>query len=169
MTSDAHHTILVRLTVVEDWMILKNIRLRSLLDSPSAFATTYTTAQQYTKLEWCNRASSKNQHQYALAMYDKVPIGMIGWTKNTLLEFEIIAMWVDPMFRGKGVADQLMVFMKKLAKYNGYHQAVLNVSKSNMIAKQFYLRHGFILMTETEDLPIEIDNETQKMVCTLLF
>lgn len=113
MKTHVEQPIEVGLTIMQDWEILKNIRLQSLLDSPSAFAITYVTAQQYTESEWRSRASSTTQYQYALAFSEGMAVGIIDWTKNALNEFNLIAMWVEPSYRGQGVADELILFMRK--------------------------------------------------------
>ncbi|EGH14130.1 GCN5-related N-acetyltransferase [Pseudomonas amygdali pv. morsprunorum str. M302280] len=49
----------IRLTKTEDWMLLKQVRLAALLDTPTAFGVSYQTAVKYTDQQWKDRASSK--------------------------------------------------------------------------------------------------------------
>ncbi|KYQ83632.1 acetyltransferase [Acinetobacter sp. NRRL B-65365] len=159
----------VRLTTEEDWKILKTVRLESLLDSPEVFAMTYAVVEQYSESEWRNRASQKTRHQYILAIKGGRAIGIIGGTQNAVHEFNLIAMWVNPMFRGRGIADLLISAIKGVAISQGYSRVVLSVSPDNLRAVNFYSRHNFVFIPEWEALPLESGRRNQKMECVGLF
>ena len=59
----------VRLTIEEDWEILKTVRLESLLDSPDVFSATYAIVEKYSESEWRDRAAHKTKYQYILAQF----------------------------------------------------------------------------------------------------
>ena len=48
----------IRTTETKDWMLLKQVRLAALLDTPTAFAVSYQTAAAYSDEQWKERASS---------------------------------------------------------------------------------------------------------------
>ncbi|WP_223430456.1 hypothetical protein [Pseudomonas sp. GL-B-26] len=48
----------IRLTEAKDWMLLKQVRLAALLDTPTAFGVSYQTAAQYSDEQWKERASN---------------------------------------------------------------------------------------------------------------
>ncbi|MEG0489306.1 MAG: GNAT family N-acetyltransferase [Acinetobacter sp.] len=159
----------IRFTVEEDWEILKTVRLESLLDSPDVFSATYDTAEKYSESQWRDRASHKTQYQYILAIEGDRTVGMIGGTQNPALEFNVVAMWVNPEFRGKGIADLLISAIKNLAISKGHHRMVLSVSPHNLRAVSFYSRHGFVFIPEWESVALSSGEKNQKMECSALF
>ncbi|ENU23362.1 hypothetical protein F993_02055 [Acinetobacter proteolyticus] len=167
MSQNLDELVVVRLTTEEDWKILKTVRLESLLDSPNVLAVNYATAEKYSESEWRNRASHKNQHQYILAIKEGQAVGIIGGTQNTADEFNVIAMWVNPMFRARGVADLLISAIKNLAVSKGYSRIVLSVSPKNERAVNFYFRHSFVFIPEWESLALGSGERNQKMECVI--
>lgn len=138
----------VRFTKEEDWEILKTVRLESLLDSPNVFSATYDTAEKYSESQWRDRAAHRTQYQYILAIEGARAVGIIGATQNPTLEFNVVAMWVNPKFRAKDIADFLVSAMKEFAMSQGHSRIVLSVSPHNSRAVGFYSRHGFVFIPE---------------------
>lgn len=167
--SQSLNDLAVRLTVEEDWGILKTVRLASLLDSPDAFAITYAIAEKYSESQWRDRASHKMQYQYILAIQGTRAVGIAGGTFNAKLEFNLIAMWVNPEFRGSGIADLLISTIKNLAVSKGHTRIVLSVSPDNSRAVSLYSRHGFIFIPEWESVALSSGQRNQKMECSVLF
>lgn len=163
---DGLNRLVVRLTVEDDWEILKKIRLESLLDSPDAFSANYETVEKYNEQEWRRRASQKSHHLYILAVLGTRAVGIIGGTVSAMQEFNVIAMWVDLAFRGTGVADRLMFAIKDLAVSKGYDKVVLNLSSNNTKAVHFYIKHNFVFLSEKESLLEGSDERNKKMECT---
>lgn len=161
--------LVVRLTVEEDWEILKTVRLESLLDRPDVFLATYDAAEKYSQSQWRDRASHKTQYQYILAIQATRAIGIIGGTQNPALEFNVVAMWVNPEFRGKGIADLLISAIKNLAISKGHSRIVLSVSPNNSRAVSLYSRHGFVFIPEWESVALSSGEKNQKMECSTLF
>lgn len=161
--------LVVRLTVEEDWEILKTVRLESLLDRPDVFLATYDTAEKYSQSQWRDRASHKTQYQYILAIQATRAIGIIGGTQNPALEFNVVTMWVNPEFRGKGIADLLISAIKNLAISKGHSRIVLSVSQNNSRAVSLYSRHGFVFIPEWESVALSSGEKNKKMECSTLF
>jgi hypothetical protein len=67
----------IRSTGTEDWMLLKQVQLAALLDTPTVFGVTYQTAAAYTDEQWKVRASSTGT-AFWLAFEKDRPLGMIG-------------------------------------------------------------------------------------------
>jgi len=130
---------------------------------------TYAVVEQYSESEWRNHASQKTRHQYILAIKGGRAIGIIGGTQNAVHEFNLIAMWVNPMFRGRGIADLLISAIKGVAISQGYSRVVLSVSPDNLRAVNFYSRHNFVFIPEWEALPFVSGRRNQKMECVGLF
>lgn len=159
----------VRLTIEEDWEILKTVRLESLLDSPDVFSATYAIVEKYSESEWRDRAAHKTKYQYILAIKDTQAIGIVGGIQNSAPDFNLVAMWVNPKFRGKGIADILISTIKELAISKGHNRIVLSVSPGNSRAVDVYSRHGFVFISEWEVLPLSSGEKNQKMECSALF
>ena len=167
--SQSLNEFMIRLTKEEDWEILKTVRLESLLDSPNVFSATYDTAEKYSESQWRDRAAHRTQYQYILAIEGARAVGIIGGTQNPALEFNVVAMWVNPEFRGKGIADLLVSAMKEFAMSKGHSRIVLSVSPHNSRAVRFYSRHGFVFIPEWESVALSSGERNQKMECITLF
>lgn len=141
----------IRSTETEDWMLLTQVRLAALLDTPTAFGVSYQTAAAYTDEQWKVRASSTGT-VFWLALDKGRPVGMIGAAVNSAHRFNLIGMWVDPAARGSGVATQLVEVVKARATAEGFDRVFLDVSPDNARASNFYLKQGFIFMDEWEPL-----------------
>ena len=158
--------VVVRHTTENDWEILKMVRLQSLLDSPHAFSVTYAAALKYSEADWRARASGRSQYQYILAMQRTRAIGIVGGKADASLEFNVIAMWVNPEFRGSDIANKLISAIKEFASSQGHNRVVLSVTSHNLRAINFYSRHGFIRV-DCESLSLNCGDRNPKMECLL--
>ena len=155
----------IRPTNTEDWMLLKQVRLAALLDTPTAFGVSYQTAAAYTDEQWKVRASSAGT-EFWLAFERDQLIGMIGAAVNSAHRFNLIGMWVEPAARGSGVAIQLVDVVKSRATEKGFNRVFLDVSPENARASSFYLKQGFAFMNEWEPLESHPDITVQTMLWT---
>jgi len=155
-----------RITAVteEDWSLFKAVRLAALSDSPEAFGLTYAEAAQFSEQQWRERASGQRNQHYFMALNTQQPIGLIGAWFPPDGEFTLIAMWVAPDFRGKGIADRLVDEVKHSAVIKGYSQVTLTVYRSNTRAADFYLRQGFVFIDELASQANHAADKEQKMV-----
>lgn len=141
----------VRLTETADWMLLKQVRLAALLDTPTAFGVSYQTAAAYTDEQWKVRASSTGT-AFWLAFEKGKPVAMVGTTVSNGQRCNLIGMWIEPAARGSGVATQLVNVVKARAIAQGFDRVFLDVSPDNARACHFYLKQGFAFMDEWEPL-----------------
>ena len=141
----------IRLTKTEDWMLLKQVRLAALLDTPTAFGVSYQTAVKYTDQQWRDRASSAGT-AFWLAFDSDKPIGMIGAGVSGANRYNLIGMWIEASARGSGVAAQLVDAVKARALAQGFDGVFLDVSPENARAAYFYLKQGFAFLDEWEPL-----------------
>lgn len=156
-------TMKIRATEEQDWMILKEIRLAALLDSPTAFGVSYQTAITNSDEQWKQRASSETQPKFWLAFKGEKAIGMIGAGVDQTDRYNLIAMWVKPGSRESGVADRLIDAVKFDAINTGFKQIFLDVSPSNLKASRLYKKHGFVFTTEEKPLSSHPDIQLQTM------
>lgn len=141
----------IRSTQAKDWMLLKQVRLAALLDTPTAFGVSYQTAAEYNDEQWKERASSAGT-EFWLAFKKDRPVGMIGAAVGSTNRCNLIGMWVEPAARGSGVATQLVEAVKARAMKKGFDRVFLDVSPDNARASNFYLKQGFAFLDEWEPL-----------------
>jgi ribosomal protein S18 acetylase RimI-like enzyme len=156
-------TMIIRSTTDEDWESLKEIRLASLIDAPTAFGLTQATAAAYTDAQWRDRAAGRTRAEYLLAFMDGEAAGMIGGFVSEALEFNLIGMWVKPAYRGTALAAGLVDSIKMRAAAQGHDRVVLDVSPENARAAAFYRKQGFSFLPEWEALDSHPEITLQKM------
>lgn len=72
----------------------------------------------------------------------------------------MIAMWVDPRFRRRGVGDLLVKHVLDFARDSGREQVFLWVTAVNTTAERLYARNGFVRTGAVEDVrPGELEHE----------
>jgi len=153
----------IRPTETKDWMLLKQIRLAALLDTPTAFGVSYQTAAQYTDEQWKERASSTGT-EFWLAFDADTPVAMIGAAVSSANRYNLIGMWVEPAARGSGAAARLVEAVKARAVGKGFDRVFLDVSPKNARASNFYLKQGFVFLDEWEALESHPHIEVQTML-----
>lgn len=141
----------IRTTQKDDWKLLKQIRLAALRDTPTAFGVSYQAAAADSDAQWQVRAAGERT-QFWLALDDGRPVGLVGAGFRDASRYELIAMWVEPAARGKGVADELVAAVKARAVALGLEALFLEVAPGNARAVQFYQRHGFVFLDEWEPI-----------------
>ena len=154
---------MIRATTESDWEVLREIRLASLLDAPTAFGTTYVAAAANTEAQWRDRAAGRGPGRFVLALVDGAAVGMAGAVVNAAGEFGLIAMWVRPEHRGGGAAAKLVEAIKANAIARGYSRVVLDVSTENQRATAFYRKLGFEFLPVWEPLESHPEITVQKM------
>src|SRR5688572_9566073 len=131
----------VRNVAEDEWTALRDVRLASLAESPSAFTSTLESEQRHTPHEWRVRAGRK-----AIAWAGEHPVGTIGWSRHDDFT-EVIGLWVHPDYRGQHVSDKLVDFVRGVPRPDG-HELRLAVKKANAAALAFYRRIGFEMTQE---------------------
>jgi ribosomal protein S18 acetylase RimI-like enzyme len=159
----AHITMMIRYTTEEDWQTLRDIRLASLLDAPTAFGLRHASAAAYSDAQWRDRAGARNQPEFLLALMNGEAVGLVGHHASPTSEFTLIAMWVKPEYRGLAVAAGLVQAVKNRAAAQGHPRVVLTVSPDNGRAAAFYRKQGFAFLPEWETLDSHPDIKLQKM------
>jgi len=66
---------------------------------------------------------------------------------NTKIAF-ITLVLVDPQDRGLGIGQALTLFVLNIARLRGFNACRLEVKKSNKVAYNMYLSHGFYLVED---------------------
>lgn len=147
---------------------LKETRLRALLDSPTAFGSTYANECLISDEEWRNRATacSEDSRIGFFAMDGDSPCGMVRATPDnddaTIAWVE--SMWVAPTHRKRGVGQLLINQIFTWAHMQGITALKLSVTNNNEPAIRFYSRLGFVATGETEPYP----NDPTLVECVML-
>jgi ribosomal protein S18 acetylase RimI-like enzyme len=137
--------------------LFKDVRLRALLDTPTAFGSTYARESEFTDAEWVARAERWNGERGIgfLAVDDGRGCGIAG----SLIEdadpalATLVSMWTAPTHRRRGVARQLVDSVMAWAAGHGAAELQLMVTSNNAPAIAFYERLGFARTGLTEPYP----------------
>jgi GNAT superfamily N-acetyltransferase len=143
-----HGGITVRGFTPDEWELLRTLRLRSLLESPAAFASTYEEEAALPEHVWRQRAS-----MLGVAFCDGQPVGLVGVIESEAQTPELIAMWVTPGVRGRGVGAALVKWALARTREMRHTAVELWVADDNEAAERLYSSHGFALSGETAPLP----------------
>jgi ribosomal protein S18 acetylase RimI-like enzyme len=127
---------------------LRQLRICALEDSPESFGSTAMEAKRLDDADW--RAWAKlGARSPTTAVFVAAEDGtLVGLCGSFLREHDpevaqIVAMWVDPTFRGRGLAEQLLDAASNWSIAGGASDLVLDVTETNESARRLYTRAGF--------------------------
>ncbi len=141
----------------DDWNMYRALRLKALEESPEAFLTTLTEAQNRPEREWRERLTSLDPKWDLplIAWVGEIPAGM-AWgyvTRDRKGEGQLLQMWVDPRFRGRGIGAGLVRRVVDWARSLGLLSLSLGVSETQPEARRLYERCGFRSAGNAEQQP----------------
>ena len=132
-----------------DAKALKDIRLRALQDTPSAFSSTYDKESRLSDAEWMERATrwSRDRSVAYLAMDGTVACGIVAAFLDEQDEAHayLVSMWVAPTHRRTGVGAALVHKILEWARTQNVRVMELLVTSNNTPAIRFYERFGFAM------------------------
>jgi GNAT superfamily N-acetyltransferase len=156
--------VLVRDIRVDDWQLLRDVRLAALAEAPYAFGSTYAREAAFTEEQWVDRIADRSAtffgyadrgHQanpLAPASTAGAPDGLAGvYVKDG--DADLVSMWVRPAARGLGVGQVLVKAAALWARERGYPALLLWVTEANEPARRLYGRCGFTPTGERQPLP----------------
>jgi GNAT superfamily N-acetyltransferase len=148
----------VRRLVSDDWQLWREVRLAALADAPHAFASTLAKEQAYVEASWRNWLR-RDRGMKAVAIAGTTAIGLVGaWLPETRQgAVELYSMWVQPLWRGRGVGDLLVTEVLDWARENHHKRIDLWVVEGNSAAETLYQRHGFRATDEHQPHPSQPD------------
>lgn len=140
--------ITIRMCAPEEWATYRDLRLRSLADSPDAFGTTLAEARQHPDAFWADRvrgAAASGRDLLLLAIVDDVPAGLTwGVIDPSHAEVaHVYQVWVTPDYRGDGIGRRLMEAVIAWARDNSVSYVDLGVTLADSPAMRLYRRLGF--------------------------
>jgi GNAT superfamily N-acetyltransferase len=130
----------------DEFELLRTIRLRGLRDAPTAFGSTYEREHAFTTDVWQRRLHPDANPHYVFETDDGTVVGIAAMAPDDdgdPLVADVVGMWVDPVARGTGVADALILQVIGLADDEHVAMLKLHYTEGNIAAERLYLRHGF--------------------------
>lgn len=137
----------------DDWASFRDIRLRSLADSPDAFASMLEREQGFTEADWRRRLTGP-----VYVVDDPRPVAIGGIFDNAGTP-HVWGMWTDPAHRGRGHARAILDALIPPGTI-----AQLDVNITNDGARAAYERYGFVGTGELEPLREGSEQRVELMV-----
>jgi ribosomal protein S18 acetylase RimI-like enzyme len=157
---------------------LRDIRLRALSESPSAFGTTFAADSERPPAHWEELTAAWSEgDDGAVFVADAGAqwVGIaVGARRADYLGFvapagtvHLTSMWVAPESRGAGLGRQLLDEVVAWAGATGARVVELWVTCGNDAAHSLYRRAGFSPLDERRPLASDSRFEIERMVLTL--
>lgn len=143
----------VRLLAPVDWAVWREVRLAMLLDAPGAYTTTYRQAVAFDEGTWRSRLAASDTF---VATVDGVPAGGCALFMEggvDACDASLVAMWVAPAARRRGVGRVLVAAAVDRARDLGLRRVLLDVVDANPAARALYEAMGFRLTGSASPYP----------------
>jgi GNAT superfamily N-acetyltransferase len=155
-----------------EWALFRELRLRSLAESPDAFARRFVDEQAQPDAHWIRLAESvtvPGGQVMLVAEEHGRPLGLVFGLldKERLKTGHVGGMWVDPEVRGKGAGRALLSAAIDWARSRGLERLELWVTEGNLSALRMYERAGFCDTGRRDTLPSNPTLRTIQMTITL--
>ncbi len=142
----------IRRATVVDIPIIQDIAYKAW---PKAFASILKQDQIDYMLNWMyseeglERQLWIQNHLFALAYLDEIPVGFVGYEHNLnkTQSTKIHKLYLLPETIGKGIGQALLNYVQEKAINGENTSLVLNVNKFNK-AVDFYKKMGFVIIKE---------------------
>jgi len=138
----AHAVTDIRELERSEWRILRDTRLRALLDSPHAFTSRYECEVRWPEHTWRRRFDIGT---WVVAHHGEAVIGLAGLVDGDLGEpRHLEGIWVAPLHRRRQVFSRLLARVVQIARADGLDWLPLWVLEDNAVAREAYVRRGFV-------------------------
>ena len=149
----------LRFLTSDDWIVWRDLRLRSLADSPDAYGSTLERESAYDESRWRTWVERANP---VVAFEDSEPVACGGVIVTDAQEAMVIAMWVVPTYRGRGLSKGILDAVVGWAHERDL-PIVIGHNRANPVARAAYLSYGFVPTGQSEPL-----REGSDAVCDVL-
>ncbi len=149
---------------VDETARLRELRLRSLRESPDAFAATVDEVAGRPDSSWRTQLSDLATF---VAVDGALDVGIVraGAHDERPDDAILLSTWVAPTARGRGVGDALIGAVSDWARAEGYVRLLLDVGDENMPAIKLYARMGFLPTGRASALPPPRDHVLEHERC----
>ena len=135
-------------------MLFKDVRLRALQNTPTAFSSTYAEESKLTDTDWVKRATQWGSDKSIgyLAMDAGIACGIASGLldHDDATRANLFSMWVAPTHRRLGIGRKLVDAIIDWARAQSARTLLLLVTSNNDGAIKFYQQLGFTLTGRTE-------------------
>lgn len=147
----------IRKITEDDWVLVKDIRLKSLQDAPDAFGSTHKRELAFTEDQWRSRlVLSQKQLDCSLwvAFDGHDSIGLVSCVieSSSPKTATLYQMWTAPEHRGCGVGSALLNAARARVVELGGDTILLSVTTVNTDAIAVYEKYGFVSTGYVEPL-----------------
>jgi ribosomal protein S18 acetylase RimI-like enzyme len=141
--------IVIRRVSSSDAGRVKAVRLRSLGADPSSFASTFATEAAFPDQEWTDWASGDAQGDAMatmLALHGDEAIGLVAAYRDEQdgSLYHVIAMWVAPEYRGRGLGRTLLNAIERWIVDAGGSTVQFDVADTAKEAASLYESSGYL-------------------------
>jgi GNAT superfamily N-acetyltransferase len=133
--------VIIRRAEIDDWRLCRDIRLRALREEPQAYESTFEDERYLSDQRWRDRLAGAMTF---LAVDHEIVVGMAVAVPQDDSDMLIVAMYVAPDARGRGIAARLIDEIGRMAALRGASRLVLDVADGNRAAERSYRRYGFV-------------------------
>jgi GNAT superfamily N-acetyltransferase len=136
----------VRVVTAEpaDWAAYRELRLRSLGESPDAFGSSYAHEADFSAELWQQRLAGATTFLAVVGGDRQAPIGTVTGLPSDGEDLPVVAMYVVPDQRGTGCAHLLLDAVADLGRTQAVRRLVLCVTDLDGPAGHCYRRYGFL-------------------------
>lgn len=143
-----HGNVIIRSAQETDAMAYRELRLEALRNHPEAFSSDYAVNQAHPPAFWVDRVSiTGNERTLYFAVCNDNLIGTCaivrGDSPKTRHSAFIVGVYVQPVWRGLGIADGLIAACLEWARQQGVKIIKLGVAATNTSAIRRYSDCGF--------------------------
>jgi GNAT superfamily N-acetyltransferase len=148
------------------WQRLRCLRLRALDDAPDAFGASAATERDQGDGAWRRLAGLG---PWWLAVHDDEDVGLVagGRHEGHPASRWVYSMWLDPAWRGRGLAEDLLDAVVGWARDDGADHLGLDVTDRVPRARRCYERYGFVATGVVVPLPRDPTIQLAEMVLDL--
>lgn len=140
----------------DEWQKYKKIRLEALKNDPQAFGSSYERENQKSDNEWKEKLmlSNTDDSKKIFVGIDNDSNGFLaigGAYAENLGEWNVIAIYVNPKYRGQGVSKILLSEIINTLKARGnVKRLILRVNVNQQAAVNLYRSLGFVIINKEE-------------------
>ena len=142
--SNSNAAPVIRVLQLEEWSILREMRLRTLTQSPQAFGGNLALESEWTPQQWQDQLK---KFDYVVANISEENVGGLS---IEILDGDfgatcwIGSCWVDEAFRGQGVLRSIISYVDSRAVEKNWQIQGLGVWVDNLSAIAAYEKLGFV-------------------------
>ena len=154
---------MVKVLTENDTDAFIDIRLKGLKESPMAFGASFE--EGIDKDLTFKNLKNRSDEYFTLGYFEKdVLVGIVGFIREQKLKKKhksfVWGMYVDPEFRGKGIAKKLLQeVINRAKKIYGLSKIILSVTTPQTHALRFYENLGFVKYAVEKD-SIRVDGKS---------